>query len=359
MKKFLVGIIFSFGLQYFIYRKFREAGASLLTIIIFIVLALFWFAIGFAASLDIAYPSRNIFPGRVAEILKPLATTWSIIMILAFFAFLGIDILTGFKGFTHRKLYFALILTVTGTIYCFCEAYFVTPRYVAIKSSKIKADKLRLVYVSDVHIGGLSSYWHLERIMRIVEEAEPDIFAMTGDVIDGMMEHRPRELALLTKTAAKAKFGSYAVNGNHEYYWLLDEDVEQIIRDCGYNLLINERAEAAAGITIISLDDNPNGWLKPYLKPEDSERFVLVLKHRPGLPFDAEGKFDLQLSGHTHGGQFWPLGYFKNKVANSTQGLSRKAGGYVYVSNGAGFNGTPMRLFVPPEVTVIDIIKEQ
>ena len=82
------------------------------------------------------------------------------------------------------------------------------------------------------------------------------------------------------------------------------------------------------------------------------------MKHRPGLPFDAENNFDLQISGHTHGGQFWPLGYFKNMAADSTQGLSKKSGGYVYVSNGAGYNGAMMRFFVPPEVTVIDIIRK-
>ena len=123
-------------------------------------------------------------------------------------------------------------------------------------------------------------------------------------------------------------------------------------------MLINERAECA-GLTIISLDDDICGWLKPYLLPEDAEKFVLVLKHRPGLPFDAEGKFDLQISGHTHNGQYWPLGYLKDLEANSTQGLTQKAGGYVYVSNGAGFNGPPMRFLTFPEVTVIDLVREK
>ena len=355
-----MGLLMSLGIQYLIYRKLKEAGVSSFVRNIFILWALFWFIAGFIASFDIGSVEYDILPGRLAEVLRALSLTWSIITLLGFFAFFGVDLLTGFKAFTMRKLCFALALTLAGTIYCMCEAYYVTPRYVEIKTSKLETEKLRIAFLTDVHIGGLSTYYHLERVMKLVDEANPDILMLGGDILDGVMSYRERELELLKNAAEKAKLGAYAVNGNHEYYWLLDVDVEGIIKNCGYNLLINERAETA-GITIIGLDDNyinPNGWLKPYLKPEDSEKFVLILKHRPGLPFDADGKFDLQLSGHTHGGQFWPLGYFKNRVAKSVQGLSQKAGGYVYVSNGSGFNGPPMRLFVPPEITVIDIVKE-
>ncbi|MBR1487208.1 MAG: metallophosphoesterase, partial [Synergistaceae bacterium] len=159
-------------------------------------------------------------------------------------------------------------------------------------------------------------------------------------------------------SAQNAKLGAYAVNGNHEHYLILDEDVENIIRDCGFRLLINERLEIpSTNITLIGLDDTKRGWLKIFLKPEDENKFVLVLKHRPGLPFDAENNFDLQISGHTHGGQFWPLGFFKSLVLGSPQGLSQRAGGFLYISNGTGFNGAMMRIFTPPEVTVIDLIR--
>lgn len=355
----MASIIFSFLLQYFLYRKLKESKVSSYLVNIFLCWALFWFIFGSVSSYDISHAEVDILPGRTAEILRAISITWSIILILAFFAFLAIEVLTFFRGFTPARLYCALALAVIGTVYCFCEAYFVTPRYVEIRTPKLpeEINKLRAVFLTDVHIGGLSTYWHFERVMKLTEEARPDIILLGGDIIDGFMSYRTRELELLARTAAKAKYGAYAVNGNHEHYWILDEDVEQIIRDCGINMMINDRTEAA-GITIVGLDDVKNGWLKVYLKPEDAEKFVLVIKHKPGLPFDAEGNFDLQVSGHTHGGQFWPLGYFKNKVANSVQGLSRKAGGYVYVSNGSGFNGAPMRLFVPPEITVIDIIRE-
>lgn len=352
--------VLALGTQYFIWKKLTEAGISKFTRIIFALWAAFWLLAGSIAGYDYSHAEYNILPGRLTEILRALSLTWTIITILAFFAFMLVWALSHFTPFNRRKIFFAVMLSLIGTIYCMFEAYYVTPRHVEIYTDKLpeNLEKLRLVYISDAHIGGISTHWHFERVMKIVNDSHPDILALTGDIIDGLMTYRERELTLLTDAAKNAKLGAFAVNGNHEYYWLLDEDCEQIIRDCGYNLLVNERAECA-GITIISLDDDHRGWLKPYLKDEDSKRFVLVMKHRPGLPFDADGKFDLQISGHTHGGQFWPLGYFKNMVAHSTQGLSMKSGGYVYVSNGSGFNGPMMRLFTPPEVTVIDIMRKE
>ncbi len=350
----------AFATQFFIYGRLKEAGISRTARIIFVLWGIFWMVSGHIAYKDFTHAELDILPGRMTELLKDISLTWTITTVLILGSLLLVWVLSGFKVFTRTMLYLAGVMALCGTVYCMCEAYYVTPRYAEIPTRKLPAgtDRLRIVYVSDAHIGGLSTYWHFSRIMRLVDEAEPDILALTGDTIDGLMSYRKKELALLTQTAAKAKYGAFAINGNHEYYWLLDEDCEQIIRDCGIRMLINERAECA-GITIISLDDDKRGWLKPYLLPEDSERFVLVMKHRPGLPFDADGKFDLQISGHTHNGQYWPLGYLKSMEQDSTQGLTQKSGGYVYVSNGAGFNGPPMRFLTFPEITVIDIVREE
>ena len=352
--------ILAFATQFLIHGCMKEAGISKTARVMFILWAAFWMGIGHIAGKDFRYAELDTFSGRLAEIFRALSVTWIIITILALGAFVLVWALSGFRAFTRTRVYLAGAVTLCMTVYCCCEAYFVMPRHEEIPTRKRPAgmDRLRIVCVSDAHIGGLSTYWHFSRMMRLVDEAKPDIFALLGDTIDGVMSYRERELAMLADTAKKAKYGAFAINGNHEYYWLLDEDCEQIIRDCGIRMLIDERAECA-GITIISLDDDINGWLKPYLLPEDSEKFVLVLKHRPGLPFDAEGRFDLQLSGHTHNGQYWPLGYLKSMEADSTQGLSQKSGGYVYVSNGAGFNGPPMRFLTFPEITVIDLVREE
>ena len=353
-------LFLSLVIQYFIYGRLKSSEVHRSVIIAFVSWGIFWFVTGCIAGYDFHSPLVEIFPGRWAEILRALSMTWAIITILSFFAFLGVDLLSWLTGWHLRKILCSVILTIIASVYCICEAYFVTSRHIVIPTNKLPEgmNRIRIALLTDVHIGGLSTYAHLQRIISLVNEAEPDMLMLGGDIIDGRMKgYRERELSLLRDTAIKMRYGAFAVNGNHEYYHLLDEDVEQIIRDCGANLLIFERTEAA-GIVIIGLDDALYGWLSPYVKADDKDKFILVLKHRPGLPFDSEGKFDLMLSGHTHGGQFWPLGYFKSMSQKSTQGLSQKAGGYVYVSNGAGFNGPPMRMFAYPEVTIIDIVRE-
>ena len=353
-------LVLSFVAQIFIYNRLKSSGVHKPIIIGLILWGVFWVVTGIIAGYDFDSPFVEIFPGRCAEILRSLAMTWIIITVLAFFSFLAVDVLSWLTGFKTRKILCSVILTVIGTVYCMCEAYFVTSRHIVIPTSKLPegTERIRIAFLTDVHIGGLSTYSYFQRVISLVNESEPDILLLGGDIIDGRMKgYRERELSLLSETIKNIPYGAYAVNGNHEYYHLLDEDVEGIIRDCGAKMLIFERAEVA-GIVIIGLDDALYGWLSPYMKPDDKDKFVLVLKHRPGLPFDSEGKFDLMLSGHTHNGQFWPLGYFKNMSQHSTQGLSRKAGGYVYVSTGAGFNGPPMRLFTFPEVTIIDIVRE-
>jgi len=351
--------ILAFGTQYFIYKKLKQAGINKFFRCIFISWAAFWILAGFICSYDFIHVEYDLFSLHTNEIFRALSLTWTVITLIGFFAFFMIDVLTKFKGFTKKKLFFAISITFLITLYAMAEAYFVREKYVIIKTDKISVPKIRITYITDSHIGGLATHWHFERVMKIVNASKPDIFISLGDTIDGDMNYRQREKDLLKSAAKNAKLGAYAVNGNHEHYLILDEDVENIIRDCGFNLLINERLEIKdTNITLIGLDDTKHGRLKIFLKPEDKNKFVLVLKHRPGLPFDAENNFDLQISGHTHGGQFWPLGFFKSIAAGAPQGLSQKTGGFLYISNGSGFNGAMMRIFTPPEVTVIDLVKE-
>lgn len=348
------------GAALFICRKLKESGVPDFLLKIFAVLMCVCLTAGFLASLDFVYAEYDFMPYHTAELIRAVSLNIVIITLFAFLSFLAVSLLTMFRPFTKSKAVIAFLLTVCAVCYSMFEAYNVQARYVTVPTKKLPqgVDKLRVVFMTDIHIGGVYTVRHFERVMKIVDDAKPDLLLLGGDTFDGDLSYRKKELEMLKAAAEKSRYGAFAVNGNHEHYIILDVDVERITRECGYDLLINERRETA-GITLLGLEDIKYGWITPYLEPKDKERFVLVLKHRPGIPNDAEGNFDLQLSGHTHGGQFWPLGYFKNMALNSTRGLSRKAGGYVYVSNGVGFNMAMMRLFVPPEVSIIDIVREK
>ena len=351
--------LLSFGAFLFVLAKLKEAGMPKKLARVFMLAQTLWLLLGFVAGYDFIHVEYDIFPLHIAEIIRAVNMTWIIMTLYFFAAFLAVSVLTKFKPFTKKKSVAAIILAVSVITYSMYEAYNVRAVNVTIRTKKLPegTQKLRIAFISDIHIGGVSTLYHLEKTMKIATDAEPDILILGGDIFDGDLSFRAKELEVLKSAASKAKYGAFAVNGNHEHNLILDVDVEGITRDCGYDLLINERREIA-GITLLGLEDVKYGWIRPYLEPEDSERFVLVVKHRPGVPNDADGKFDLQLSGHTHGGQFWPLGYFKNMVSGSVQGLSEKAGGYVYVTNGAGFNSAMMRFLVPPEVVIVDIVRE-
>lgn len=349
----------SIFLEYYIYKKLTQAGISLFARNLFMC----WAVICFYEFLYAGLIAKLFDSRRLGEILGGLGITWIIIVLLAFLAFMIVNILTGFKPFTKNKVSCAVILAFMGVIYCLCEAYFVQERNIIIKTRKLpeNINKIRITYLTDLHLGGIYTTAHFNRVMKIVEDSSPDIFILCGDIFDGDMSYWTEEISRLSKAAKRAPLGAFAVNGNHEIAHWYTDDYDTLARESGFNLLNDERAETA-GLVILGIDDRENkfySWLNFLLKPEDSNKFVLIIKHRPYLAQDSQGNFDLQLSGHTHGGQYWPLRYFKTwQEGGIPQGLSQQAGGLVYVSNGAGYNGPCMRLFAPPEVTVIDLVRE-
>jgi predicted MPP superfamily phosphohydrolase len=250
----------------------------------------------------------------------------------------------------RRAAVFSLVFVFCIVVYGYNEAWNVKEVHLVIPSAKLPENvkRLRVVQISDVHIGGVYPTRHLERVMSMVRAVEPDIFVVTGDLFDGDMSYRSREAGLISTNGAK--YGAFAIFGNHEYYALFDQ---AFMEQCGLTLLCDQMTEIA-GIAIVGLDDFSMTWPSNLKTLQDS--FVLLLKHRPHVLESSQGKFDLQLSGHTHGGQLWPLGLLPQKVQGYVQGLSKDGESFVYVSNGTGYWAAPLRLFTPPEVTVIDLI---
>ena len=114
--------ILAFGTQYFIWKKLTEAGISKTARLLFVAWGTFWVLAGIVAGFDYGYAEYDILPGRLTEILRALSLTWTIITILAFFAFTTVYMLSRFKPFTRRKVFAAVLLAVIGTVYCMWEA---------------------------------------------------------------------------------------------------------------------------------------------------------------------------------------------------------------------------------------------
>ncbi|MDR3230774.1 MAG: metallophosphoesterase [Synergistaceae bacterium] len=325
--------------------------------------------------------------GRVSEFLFALSFTWVAIVGMAVMGFFVMDALSlaarladALAGTTLGRFFaprrcvpVTLALIVLAVSWSFFEAWNVRRVDLTLVTSKLPegVDRLRVVHLTDIHLGGVYTTGRLARVMDIVRSAEPDILAMTGDLVDANMTGWEAEARMIA--AHGAKYGAFAVPGNHEYYLGIEQALA-FTKSAGLTVLRGEIAEADVGtgagtgkIAVVGLDDPARfgrGILEPETLPEGlalpGDRFVLLLKHRPQVIEGTAGRFDLQLSGHTHGGQIWPFIHVVSRLNKSVQHLSfhgEKGESAVYVSNGAGFWGPPLRFLTPPEVTVIDLVR--
>jgi len=162
----------------------------------------------------------------------------------------------------------------------------------------------------------------------------------------------------------RPRFGKFAVTGNHEFFVGADRALDFTAR-AGFTVLRGEAASLAGVLMIAGVDDPAWRWMgvpvhtdeKALLSALPRERFTLLLKHQPVVDRNSLGLFDLQLSGHTHGGQIFPSGLLVRMADRMRNGLtSLIPHGHLYVSRSAGTWGPPMRLGAPPELTLIDLV---
>ena len=234
----------------------------------------------------------------------------------------------------------------------------VTPVVVA-GSPAMRTPRFRIAHVSDVHLGPVSPWRLLERIEAALDAAAPDLVVFTGDLVDGRMDGRAEDRAILSRIASR--FPTLAVTGNHEMIAGLGQAVE-FLRSAGIAVLRNRAVAPEPWLYVAGVDDPASGAyaeaMEQKLLDGADGAFTVLLKHRPSLSPLSEGRFDLQLAGHTHGGQIFPFSLLVNRVNGLTAGVHRLAGrGVVAVSRGAGTWGPPVRLLAPPEILIFDIVR--
>ncbi|WP_199753231.1 metallophosphoesterase [Actinoplanes sp. ATCC 53533] len=219
-------------------------------------------------------------------------------------------------------------------------------------------DGTRLAVVSDIHLGPLTGAQHAGRIVNLINSVNADIVCIVGDLVDGTVAELGRFAAPLADIESRR--GAYFVTGNHEYYSGYQEWVAEVAR-LGVRPLRNERLEIGgldlAGVNDIGgveFGDGPD--LRRALGDRDVGRPVVLMAHQPVVARDAAPfGVDLQVSGHTHGGQMVPFNLLVPLQQPVVSGFGEVDGVPVYVTNGAGFWGPPVRVGAPPQVTVIEL----
>lgn len=303
-----------------------------------------------------------------------LATSWVAFVWMGFlFLFCSIALvfdfghalstLLGFKWPLNEAMAFRTVgliaLTMLG--YGLVEARQIQIEKIKITTPKLASGRVTIAQLSDLHLGMMLGGEFVERITARLREIQPDIIVATGDIIDAQGD----DVDAMAKSflSVQPAGGAYAVIGNHEFYAGLENSL-RFLRSAGFTVLRGESA-SAAGIVLVGIDDStagPRGQearvdTRKALASVTKDDFIVLLKHQPVA--DSDTPFDLQLSGHIHGGQIFPFGYLTRLVYRVNTGLTRLAGGrWLYVSRGTGTWGPPIRIFAAPEITLITIESE-
>ncbi|WP_394834548.1 metallophosphoesterase [Pendulispora rubella] len=242
----------------------------------------------------------------------------------------------------------------------------VKPVRVGLKKFPEGLGTFRIVQLSDVHIGPTIDGQWLQKVVARVNELQPDLVAITGDLVDGSVEELGEHVAHLREL--RAKHGVFFVTGNHEYYSGVDSWLAELKR-LGVRVLRNEHVtigEGDASFHLAGVDDwrshefpGHGADLERALDGRDPARELILLAHQPKQAIEAaKSGVGLQLSGHTHGGQIFPWGFFVKLEQGFVAGLDRVGEMLLYTSCGTGYWGPPMRVGAPAEITLIEVQRQ-
>lgn len=232
-----------------------------------------------------------------------------------------------------------------------------------IEKSANGLKKLRIVMLSDIHMGHIIGQEKVGEMVDTINSLNPDIVLFAGDIIDGEIEPVLRNNVGEPLKNLKSKYGTWAITGNHEYIGGIEEAVPYL-RSLGIHLLIDSSALIDNSFYIVGRKDRAvkqfnKGERLPLeeILPDNPQKLpVILMDHQPfALSETAKKNIDLQLSGHTHHGQLWPLNYITESVYELSWGYKKINGAHFYVSSGYGTWGPPVRTGNTPEIVVLKL----
>lgn len=379
MRFFIVFFFLVYGLLHtYVFFKTRTALSLSLKANVYLII----FMLIMICSPLIVYSSERHGYEFFARFMSFTGFYWMGVLFLFFSLSLTIDLyrlLTSLSGLIMRKDLSSLIpsakisfiipvlFAVLTSIYGYFEAKDIRTEHLTIVTSKLpnNISRLRIVQISDVHLGLIVRDARLRRIIDKVKLAEPDILVSTGDLVDGMINRLEGLSEMFNEV--NPVYGKFAVTGNHEFYAGLDQAMA-FTNKAGFRMLRGEAINVGDIINIAGVDDPAGNIMglsrnvseKELLSGLDHQRYTLLLKHRPLADKDALGFFDLQLSGHSHKGQIFPFSLITKYYYPSHAGiLNLLDDSFLYVSRGSGTWGPPIRFLSPPEVTVIELLNQK
>lgn len=261
-------------------------------------------------------------------------------------------------------------MTLFSVIIGFVQAQVIGPRLYQVEiplANLPKAfDGFKIAQISDLHVGPTIGRHYAQSVVNRINALKPHAVVVTGDVVDGPVALLKDEVAPLSQL--QSKHGTFVITGNHEYYWNAPEWVSEYQR-IGMRALMNEHVILQEDLHSLVLGGTTDYFAEKIIpshaydlkqtfaqSPEGAPRILLT--HQPVMfKQSVNHKVDLQISGHTHGGQFFPGNIFVRMAQKFFKGLNRHENMWIYVSRGTGYWGPPMRFMVPSEITLLTLRK--
>lgn len=311
----------------------------------------------------------STIPMPGAKAINSLSHSFFTLLVYLFFSLLLIDIILVINYFIHFIpvvstfrfwSFLLLILTISVTLaignYRFFHPQTVTLNITAEKPLQHK--KIKIVAVSDVHLGVSIDKKQLQCYVNLINAQQPDLVLIGGDLIDRSIKPVIAQQMDEELRQIKATLGVYAVLGNHEYYGESLDAATDFYKKSGINLLKDSVVSVNNQFYIAGRDDKTNPRreeLKTVLQYADKEKPILLIDHQPANLNDAfANNIDFQFSGHTHNGQFFPGNLIVKKIFELGYGYMKKGKTNYYVSSGLGIWGPKFRIGTQSELVVIN-----
>lgn len=340
------------------------------------------FAIIAVSSFFISFLFGNSMPIWLTSALYKIGTAWLFIMMYFFivmavkdlfgltnklFHFMPGDAITRYTkenwvGFGFMVGFIALVMVCGYLKYQWKVRVELPIQTYKTMGDSISSKPLRIVGISDLHLGYGISKDEFEKWIEIINAENPDIVLIAGDIIDNSVRPLNEENYAESFSKIKAPLGIYTCLGNHEYISGLKESLD-FLDKAGIRVLRDEVALVDSGFYIIGRDDRSNPERKPLkdlVENLDRSKPIFMLDHQPYQLEEAEANgIDFQLSGHTHQGQVWPISMITKRLYEKDHGFIKKGNTNIYVSSGIGIWGGKFRIGTQSEYVVVDINKEK
>ena len=316
----------------------------------------------------IAMFATRAFPMPIVSILYKVGVSWLIMLVYLFLLFLLLDLLRlthllPVKQVLYHNWHSLLCIGVllSGAMIAGNWKYRNKNRVklsITVNKSFDNNAPLKIVALSDLHLGYTIGKGELEKWIGLINAEEPDVVLFAGDIVDNIAQPLWQQNMAEEFAKIQSRYGIYAVVGNHEYISGIDKSL-RFFKEAGIVLLRDSALLIDDRFYLIGRDDRSNARRKPLAElvaSLDKSKPLILLDHQPyGLNESEKNGIDFQFSGHTHRGQVWPLSLLTDRIFELSHGYLRKGDSHIYVSSGMGIWGGKFRIGTQSEYVVIGL----